>query len=253
MYQSVTHNPMPTPSCFSYQEDSHAIATLTLEPRGLQAHLAEQLGILSWDPRKVGPELAGQVVFVGIYDGHGGPSVSQFLQRELHGLFETVQPDSVPDVVSWMKSQGRYYLVPQTLVSLQMTEMHRWLLQTVQGWCASTLGRAGFRVTNVWIRGTGYAGFSRGVLPTLLYIVQHSMSYSMAKADKRISELPESEKCGATSSILLLHSLESPATPFFSSHNLCITVAHCGYVSMFFLQFVQSNLFQGYTSAFVCN
>ncbi|KAG8697718.1 hypothetical protein FRC08_006357 [Ceratobasidium sp. 394] len=48
------------------------------------------------------------------------------------------------------------------------------------------------------------------------------------EADKRISELPESEKCGATSSVLLLHSLESPSSPFFSSRNLCITVAHCG-------------------------
>lgn len=65
---------------------------------------------MSWDPRRVGPELAGQVVFVGIYDGHGGPSVSQFLQRELHGLFEKVQPDMVPDIVSWMKSQGKHDL-----------------------------------------------------------------------------------------------------------------------------------------------
>lgn len=79
---------------------------MALNPKELQVHLAEKLGILSWDPGRVGPELAGQVVFVGIYDGHGGPSVSQFLQKELHGLFENVRPDSAPDVVSWMKSQG---------------------------------------------------------------------------------------------------------------------------------------------------
>lgn len=83
------------------------MVALSLDPRELQTHLAEKLGILSWDPGLVGPGLAGQVVFIGIYDGHGGPSVSQFLQRELHGLFESVRPDSVPDVVSWMKSQGR--------------------------------------------------------------------------------------------------------------------------------------------------
>ncbi|KAG8763031.1 hypothetical protein FRC12_008742 [Ceratobasidium sp. 428] len=173
----------------SYQEDSHSIAALALEPGELQAHLAEQLGILSWDPRKVGPELAGQVVFVGIYDGHGGPSVSQFLQRELHGLFENVRADMVPDVVSWMKSQGGYFKR---------------------------------------FKGGALARWANGNPESPSFGLEARATLAFLEADKRISELPESEKCGATSSVLLLHSLESPASPFFSSHNLCVTVAHCG-------------------------
>ncbi|KAG8750201.1 hypothetical protein FRC12_013019 [Ceratobasidium sp. 428] len=173
----------------SYQEDSHSIAALALEPGELQAHLAEQLGILSWDPRKVGPELAGQVVFVGIYDGHGGPSVSQFLQRELHGLFENVRADMIPDVVSWMKSQGGYFKR---------------------------------------FKGGALARWADGNPESPSFGLEARATLAFLEADKRISELPESEKCGATSSVLLLHSLESPASPFFSSHNLCVTVAHCG-------------------------
>ncbi|QRV90693.1 protein phosphatase 2C [Ceratobasidium sp. AG-Ba] len=173
----------------SYQEDSHAISALSLDPKELQTHLAEKLGVLSWDPRRVGPELAGQVVFVGIYDGHGGPSVSQFLQRELHGLFESVQSDMVPDVVSWMKSQGGYF----------------------KRFRGGALAR--------WVE-------SNPEPPT--FGLEARATLAFLEADKRISEIPESEKCGATSSVLLLHSLESPASAFFSSQNLCITVAHCG-------------------------
>ncbi|CAE6480818.1 unnamed protein product [Rhizoctonia solani] len=173
----------------SYQEDSHAITALSLNPKELQAHLADKLGILSWDPGRVGPELAGQVVFVGIYDGHGGPSVSQFLQKELHGLFESVQPESAPDVVSWMKSQGGYF--------------KRFKGGALERWAE---------------RGTKSPTFGLEARSTLAFI----------EADKRISEIPESEKCGATSSVVLLHSLEVPASPFFSSQLLSLTVAHCG-------------------------
>lgn len=173
----------------SYQEDSHAVVALSLDPRELQTHLAEKLGILSWDPGLVGPGLAGQVVFIGIYDGHGGPSVSQFLQRELHGLFESVRPDSVPDVVSWMKSQGGYF--------------KRFKGGALERWAEST-----------------------GDLP--IFGLEARATLAFLQADKYISELPESEKCGATASVLLLHSLESPASPFFSSQTLSLTVAHCG-------------------------
>ncbi|CAE6492231.1 unnamed protein product, partial [Rhizoctonia solani] len=209
----------------SYQEDSHAIATLSLSPKELQAHLAERLGILSWDPGRIGPELAGQVVFVGLYDGHGGPSVSQFLQRELHGLFESVpelagqvvfvglydghggpsvsqflqrelhglfesvRPELVPDTISWMKSQGGYF--------------KRFKGGALERWAE---------------RGAKSPTFGLEARSTLAFL----------EADKRISELPESEKCGATSSVVLLHSLEAPASPFFSSQLLSLMVAHCG-------------------------
>ncbi|ELU41608.1 protein phosphatase 2c isoform [Rhizoctonia solani AG-1 IA] len=176
-------------SAVSYQEDSHAIAALSLNPKELQAHLAEKLGVLSWDPGRVGPELAGQVVFVGIYDGHGGPSVSQFLQQELHGLFESVQPELAPDVISWMKSQGGYF--------------KRFKGGALERWAE---------------RGAKSPTFGLEARCTLAFL----------EADKRISEIPESEKCGATSSVVLLHSLEVPASPFFSSHLLSLTVAHCG-------------------------
>lgn len=52
----------------SHQEDGHSVCCLTLEPDELQMSLKQHHGI-DWSPDSVGRDLAGQVVFVGIYDG----------------------------------------------------------------------------------------------------------------------------------------------------------------------------------------
>jgi len=43
-----------------------------------------------------------------------------------------------------------------------------------------------------------------------------------------VSEGHEAKTCGATASVALVHSLDAPATPFFSAQKLGLTVAHCG-------------------------
>ena len=52
----------------SQQEDFYAFATLALDPEELRISVKKAHGI-EWDPWKVGDAFAGQVVFVGIYDG----------------------------------------------------------------------------------------------------------------------------------------------------------------------------------------
>ncbi|QRW18818.1 protein phosphatase 2C [Rhizoctonia solani] len=178
-----------------------------IKPKRVTGTFAEKLGILSWDPGRVGPELAGQVVFVGIYDGHGGPSVSQFLQQELHGLFESVQPELAPDAISWMKSQGGIVM---------------WILYLLNG--DSPLVRGYFKR----FKGGALERWAERGAKSPTFGLEARCTLAFLEADKRISEIPESEKCGATSSVVLLHSLEVPASPFFSSHLLSLTVAHCG-------------------------
>lgn len=36
------------------------------------------------------------------------------------------------------------------------------------------------------------------------------------------------QSCGATASVALFHSLDNPASSFFSGDQLALTVAHCG-------------------------
>ncbi|KAH9175475.1 protein serine/threonine phosphatase 2C [Lactarius sanguifluus] len=64
----------------AYQEDFHSFATLSLDPQELRLTVSKQLGI-GMGSRKP--------VYVGIYDGHGGSTVSQYLRQELHGLLES--------------------------------------------------------------------------------------------------------------------------------------------------------------------
>jgi protein phosphatase PTC6 len=110
----------------SYQEDGHSICCLTLDPEELRANVKQTLNV-DWDALKAGRDLAGQVVFVGIYDGqviwavhdyigltvteirHGGATVSDHLRRELHGLFETADKYHVPEIYDWVKSIGGYF------------------------------------------------------------------------------------------------------------------------------------------------
>ena len=65
---------------------------------------------LDWDPDKAGgEELAGQVVWFGCFDGHGGQQVSSFLRDHLHQTFESVEADMVTDTVQYTRELGGYF------------------------------------------------------------------------------------------------------------------------------------------------
>ena len=90
------------------QEDFYAYSGLSLDPAELALSFKKAHN-LDWDPTALPPAIARQVLFVGIYDGHGGSTVSQFLRQELHGLFENVHKSQIPEVYAWAKELGGYF------------------------------------------------------------------------------------------------------------------------------------------------
>lgn len=90
------------------QEDFYAYSGLSLDPAEL-ALTYKKAHNLDWDPSALPPAIARQVLFVGIYDGHGGSTVSQFLRQELHGLFENVNKSQIPEVFAWAQELGGYF------------------------------------------------------------------------------------------------------------------------------------------------
>ena len=40
---------------------------------------------------------------------HGGSGVSQYLRQELHGLFESADKTSIPELYTWIKEIGGYF------------------------------------------------------------------------------------------------------------------------------------------------
>jgi protein phosphatase PTC6 len=79
-----------------------------LDPAELQLSVKKSHGI-DWDPKLVDGAVARQAVFVGIYDGHGGSAVAQYLRQELHGLFESVNKSHIPELFAWIKEIGGYF------------------------------------------------------------------------------------------------------------------------------------------------
>ncbi|RPD81944.1 protein serine/threonine phosphatase 2C [Lentinus tigrinus ALCF2SS1-7] len=170
------------------QEDFYAYSALSLEPEEIRLTLKKAHN-LDWDPSHLPPAIARQVLFVGIYDGHGGSTVSQFLRQELHGLFENVHKSQVPEVYAWAKELGGYF-------------------RRFDGGAIAP-----------WIEPSA---------PTFQQEMDLEARATLAffEVDKILSEEKEARECGATSSVVLLKSLDNMG--FFQAAQLALTVAHVG-------------------------
>ncbi|KAJ4484836.1 phosphatase 2C-like domain-containing protein [Lentinula edodes] len=173
----------------SHQEDFYAFAALSLDPEELQVSLKKSLNI-EWDPNLVGDVFSKQAVFVGIYDGHGGPAVSGYLHQELHGLFESVHPSMIPELFAWIKELGGYFK------RYKGGPLSPWVIEQNHS------------VPKFNLEARAAAAFF--------------------EVDRQLSTDNMSQTCGATASVAILQSLDAPATPFFSANRLALTVAHCG-------------------------
>ncbi|KAJ7169766.1 phosphatase 2C-like domain-containing protein [Mycena filopes] len=171
----------------SHQEDFYSFATLSLDPEELRLSVKKAHG-LDWDPSSVGDVLSRQAVFIGIYDGHGGSAVSQYLRQELHGLVESVDKAMIPELFAWIQELGGYF-------------------KRFKGGALAP-----------WIHNSNSAPFD----------LEARMTQAFFEVDRNLSADNGAQSCGATASVAVLHSLDSPATPFFASQNLALTVAHCG-------------------------
>ncbi|KIK70867.1 hypothetical protein GYMLUDRAFT_147583 [Collybiopsis luxurians FD-317 M1] len=173
----------------SYQEDFYAFSALSLDPEELKISVKKSFGI-EWDPEIVGNVFSRQAVFVGIYDGHGGPAVSGYLRQELHGLFESVNPSMIPELFAWVKELGGYF----------------------KRYKGGPL--------------TPWIGEINDTSPKL--DLEARAATAFFEVDRQLSTDSMSQTCGATASVVILQSLDAPATPFFSAKRLALTVAHCG-------------------------
>ncbi|KAF9056492.1 phosphatase 2C-like domain-containing protein [Panaeolus papilionaceus] len=170
----------------SHQEDFYGFATLNLNPEELKVSLNDALRV-SWQPSD--PLLAGQVLFLGLYDGHGGSAVAQYLRQELHGLLESVDKAVIP-------------------------ELYTWITHEVGGYFKRFKGGA----LAPWTQGSCEKNMTLEARATLAFF----------EVDRTLSMDDTALTCGATASVAILQSLDTPTTPFFSADRLALTVAHCG-------------------------
>jgi protein phosphatase PTC6 len=81
---------------------------LSLDPHELQCTLRTKFDY-EWDPSGLPDFIARQVHFIGLYDGHGGSTASQFSRQEFHALFENAHPSHIPELYEWIKEIGGYF------------------------------------------------------------------------------------------------------------------------------------------------
>ncbi|KAL1951530.1 hypothetical protein VTO73DRAFT_679 [Trametes versicolor] len=174
----------------SHQEDFYAYSALSLDPAELALSFKKAHNV-DWDPSEVQPPLARQVLFVGIYDGHGGSTVSQFLRQELHGLFESVHKEQIPELYAWTKELGGYFR------------------------------RFNGGVLAPWIDPDS-PDFQREL------DLEARATLAFFEVDKILSQEREAKECGATSSVVLLKSLDKFPSGYFQAEQVALTVAHVG-------------------------
>lgn len=87
------------------QEDAYSVACVSLPCEELRKDLAHRAPHgatrdpwFGWSCDQAGgADLGSQVVWFGVFDGHGGPSVSSLLANKLHYVFERAEPDMIAD------------------------------------------------------------------------------------------------------------------------------------------------------------
>ncbi|KAL1413157.1 Protein phosphatase 2C 6 [Vanrija albida] len=179
----------------AYQEDATSVHALEIAVAELQASLPSKAG--KWDPAKAGGEaLAKQVGFFGIFDGHGGRSVSSFLHSRLAEIIETCTPADIPAVVEETVELGGYF--------------RRWrggALQRYTKWAMSEPVAASEPMT-----------------------LEERLTLAFLKADQMLRKEIEggAEHTGSTASVVLLHSLDEPAQPHWAAKKIHLTVAQVG-------------------------
>jgi len=99
------------------QEDTYSVACIHVDPIELRHSLQVsksrvlQEAAKRWDPFAEGEDdaIAGQVAWFGCFDGHGSQKVSTFLKEELHSAFESMEADMATDTVRFTRSLGGYF------------------------------------------------------------------------------------------------------------------------------------------------
>lgn len=177
----------------AYQQDFYGFATLSLDPHELQYTLQTKFHY-EWDPSDLPDSIANQVHLIGLYDGHGGSTASQYCRQEFHALFENAHPSHIPELYGWIKELGGYF-------------SSRFRPRPLLPWLQDPNSKA-------------------------VFDLEARATTAFFEVDRGLSGEKEVRFSGATASVALLQTLDKPAPPFFAAENVALTVAHVGDTSV---------------------
>ena len=216
-----------------------------------------------WDPFAEGEDddIAGQVAWFACFDGHGSQSVSAFLRDELHPAFETMQADMATDTVRYTRSLGGYFRrftgglasrwVRQEMLPVVRASRnpggahHRPPKEQTETATTTTTQEVDESIGDQEKKEAQSKAAPEGGEDQLGRIdVDHIEppaeveKETMTLAERATLTWLHMDRCiqsskalnvgGSTASVALLHSLDSPMQPWYSSQLLSVTSIHIG-------------------------
>lgn len=252
------------------QEDTYSVACVHVDPLELRHSMQTSKSRIikeaakRWDPIFAGEtdEIAGQVVWFGCFDGHGGQAISALLKSELHAVFESVEPDMVTDTARYTRKLGGYFrrftggmmekwvrqdMLPTIRPSRPGRAHHRPIPKADQDSTSDVVPSTeemDKRAKEIRKQQEEAADVVMSDSQTGEIQVEHISPPEEVKnevmtlseratlawlhMDRRIQSSKVLNVGGSTASVVLLHSLDLPATPWYSSQLLSITSIHVG-------------------------
>jgi protein phosphatase PTC6 len=211
--------------------------------------------------------IAGQVTWFACYDGHGSQNVSAFLKEELHHAFETLEPNMATDTVRFTRALGGYFrrftgglaskwvrqeLLPAVRATRNPGGAHhrpskaqKQKLQEEEAESAEkaltteeleAAKRIKERKEKEGLKDTDDAKGSIEVeridppeeMAKETLTLSERATLAWLHMDRRIQSSQSLDIGGSTASVALLHSLDLPAQPWYSSQLLSVTSIHIG-------------------------
>lgn len=246
-------------------EDTTAASCITLPCDALRqdivdtSHSGTRDPWFGWSAHEAGgPELAGQVVWFGVYDGHGGSAVAKLLENKLHLVFESAEPEMITDTVRYTRSLGGYFrrftggilepwvrtdlleAVPppkrktpeqkeRTLSELARQD-DRSPSRPLEHYSALATDAPGATHTALIERPAAMHGKHMTVAQraTLAYLMVRRARRTLTQIDREVQQNEAYDSAGSTATVLLLHSLDEPVSPWYSSEYVMLTTVHVG-------------------------
>lgn len=218
-----------------------------------------------WDPFAEGEDdaIAGQVVWFGCFDGHGSQSVSNFLKEQLHSSFESMEVNMATDTVRYTRSLGGYFrrftgglasrwvrqdMLPAIRAARNPGGAHHRPAKRKEGEQIAAIPSTeemdrmrderkkkeeeAKRIAESAEDHQGKIKVERIDPPeevqkeTLTLAERATLTW--LHTDRCIQSSKALNVGGSTASVALLHSLDLPATPWYSSQLLSVTSIHIG-------------------------
>ena len=140
--------------------------------------------------------------------------MSQYLRQELHGLLESSDKSHIPEMYQYIKELGGYFK------RFNGGLLSPWIKPSADAGEMDLHARATLTFFEV-----------RTFSPLLTFFFRICVRLFFPQVDRNLEAEAAAKVCGSTASVAILHSLDSPSTPFFLAQSIALTVAHVGYVS----------------------